>query len=53
MVANSLLFTQDRIEAFRIEVAIINVVTACLQRFDGLLMQRGAEARCDRIGVEN
>jgi hypothetical protein len=53
MVANALLLTQDRIETFRIEVAIINVVTACLQCFDGLPMQSGAEARCDRISVEN
>ena len=45
--------TQNRIEVFCVEIAVINLVPARPQSRDDLAMQPRAEAASDWIGIEN
>jgi hypothetical protein len=51
MVLHPLLLTQNRIEAFCVEIAIINLMPTRPKSRDDLAMQRRAEASDDWIGV--
>jgi hypothetical protein len=44
VVLDALLFAQNGIEAFRVEIAIVNLMAARPQGRDDLAMQSGAEA---------
>ena len=51
MVLHPLLLTKNRIEAFCVEVAIVNLMPTRPQSRDDLAMQRRAEASDDGIGI--
>jgi hypothetical protein len=51
MVLRPLLLTQNRIEAFRVEIAVVDLVPSRPQGLDDLAMQSRAEADGDWIGI--
>jgi hypothetical protein len=53
IIVHPLLLTHDRIEAFGIEVTIVDLMSARTQSRDDLPMQRRSEARGDWIRVQN
>jgi hypothetical protein len=53
MVLHPLFLTQNWIEAFCVEIAIVNLMVAGPQSLDDLAMQRCTIANADWIGVQN
>ena len=53
MVLRPLLLTQNRIEAFRVKIAVVDLVASRPQGLDDLAMQSRAEAGDDWIGIYN
>jgi hypothetical protein len=51
MVLRPLLLTQNRIEAFRVKIAVVNLVFSRPQILDDLAMQGRVEADGDWIGI--
>jgi hypothetical protein len=51
MVLRSLLLTQNRIEAFRVKIAVVDLVPSRPQGVDDLAMQGRVEADGDWIGI--
>ena len=51
MVQHPLLLTQHWIEAFCVEIAVVNLMPPRPQSFDDLAMQGRAEAGGDWIGI--
>jgi hypothetical protein len=51
MVLHPLLLTQNRIEAFSVEIAIVNLMSTRPQSRNDLAMQRRAKASGDWIGI--
>jgi hypothetical protein len=51
MVLRPLLLTQNRIEAFRLEIAVVDFVPSRPQGLGDLAVQRRAEAGSDWIGI--